>query len=261
MSTSPSHRDAITAALYHEAQRKTLLATGQFKKVLASYSQQKQFLPDENTPDFWDKKFSDQNSVNSFPMERWRIKKVVTLLDCQKSILNLGVGRGALEQELLKKCATPNYVGTDITQKTFRKLRQLFPSLHFIQTDILSLSPKKRQFDQVLLLEVLEHIKPNETFSVLQHVFSLVKSGGRFIVSVPVNEGLENLLPENPNSHMRLYSLPLLRFELETVGFTVEKVYQASAFAQQFTLKQWLNSWLGFKEANNIVVVCKKGKG
>jgi len=244
------------AAVAWEKYRKHLLALRKYRALLHTYQNQTVFLPDKNTGAFWDDIFAQQPGV--FPMESWRIQTIARLVDCTKSILNLGVGRGDLETLLLKQSLTLDYLGTDIAPKTVVYLKQKFPTLHFQEAKLQALSPKKNQFDQILLLEVLEHIKQNETFALLKHIYQLTKPGGAFIVSVPVNEGLEQMLPINPNSHMRLYSEELLSFELRVVGFNISKIYRASAFSRQFNLKQRLNSFWRFRQPNNIVVVARK---
>ncbi len=246
----------MNKAVAWEKKRKVLLAQGKHSQLLRTYRQQQDFLPDENTGEFWDDIFAKEPGV--FPMEQWRIETIAKLIDPHKSLLNLGVGRGDLETVLLKKYGQLSYLGTDIAAKTVDHLIAKFPDLHFQKTDLLGLSPKKYQFDQILLLEVLEHIKQRETFPVLKHIYKLTKPGGKFIVSVPVNEGLEEMLPINPNSHMRLYSESLLSFEVETVGFEVEKVYRASAFKNRFPVKQLINTFFHFKEPNNLILVCRK---
>lgn len=247
---------ATTKALAIEAERKRLIAAGELNKARQTYRTQNVFLPDENTGEFWDEQFSRDDQV--FPMEHWRIATVVSELDLNKSLLNLGVGRGVFEAALLKKGQPTTYLGTDITAETLKLLRHRFPTLTFKKAGLTALNPKQYHFDQITLLEVLEHIRPNQTFEVLEHIFKLLKPNGRFLVSVPINEGLEKMLPYNPNSHMRLYSEELLRFELEQVGFTVEKVYQASAFAKWFGVKHVLNTWFSFRKPNNLLMIAHK---
>lgn len=246
----------IRKALRFEALRKQLLAQKKYKEVLQTYRRQKVSLPDENTPDFWDSIFATRAAT--FPMEKWRIATILSLIDCQKSILNLGVGRGDLENELIKKCSTPKYLGTDFTPETIRQLKKKFPQLAFMEADLFGLNSEKYQFAQILLLEVLEHIKPKETFKVLKHVYELTRPQGYFYLSVPVNEGLEKMLPVNPNSHMRMYSEELIKFEVESVGFTVEHVYRASAFGHYFAIKHFLNSLIHKWKPNNLLLVCRK---
>ena len=180
--SSRSLSASIKKALAYEEMRKLLLEQRDFDAALKTYSKQKDFLPDQNTGKFWDEHFANDGAM--FPMERWRNEKVVELLDCEKSILNMGVGRGVLEEVLVKKCPSPKYLGTDITNKTIKTLREKFPMLTFERTDLFGLSPKHYQFDQILLLEVLEHIKPNETFAVLKQAYSLLNADGRFLIAV-----------------------------------------------------------------------------
>jgi hypothetical protein len=75
-----------------------------------------------------------------------------------------------------------------------------------------------------------------------------------------VNEGLEAMLPENPNQHMRFYSEQLLRFELQWSGFEILEVRRASAFAKGFWWKQAVNTVFWFAHPNNLIVLCQKPK-
>lgn len=247
---------ACTTAVLYESLRKVLIDEGQYQSALATYGRQQTFLPDENTGSFWDEKFN-QDQV-SHPMEEWRLSQVVAQLNLSQSLLNLGVGRGKLESLLDQKGFRGKYLGTDITQTTLNWLKKKFPRFTFASEELTGLSQKSNSFDQITLLEVLEHIKPNQTFAVLGEIHRVLKPQGTLIVSVPVNEGLEKMLPHNPNSHMRLYSESLLRFELQTAGFTVKNVLRASAFHRFFTVKNALNSILSFCKPNNLVFICTK---
>lgn len=253
--TSPTLNQPVRSALACEQHRKQLIDQGRFHQALLTYDEQQDFLPDENTGTFWDKKFI--LGEEDHPMEQWRTKKVISLIDPQKSVLNLGVGRGFLEHLLFARYPDLNYTGTDITEKTLKKLRQTFnKQFHFQRLEKLTYADES--FDQVLLLEVLEHIKPNQTFTVLSEIYRVLKKRGMFIVSVPLNEGLEKMLPENPNSHMRLYSESLIKFELKTAGFTINKAYTAAAFHHFFWLKHFINQLLWLRQPNNIIVICQK---
>lgn len=246
-------------AFNFEKKRKQLLDYGFYKKTLATYREQKTFLPDENTADFWDDHFKD--NPPTFPMEQWRISTVIRVLNLTESWLNVGVGRGILESQVSKEpeFIPTNYLGSDITNKTLQTLKLKFPKLRFVKSTLENLSTiQKSKFKQVLLLEVLEHIKPSETFKVLNQIHTLLENKGKLIISVPLNEGLEEMFPYNPNSHMRVYSEALLRFELEVSGFKILKIYRASAFNKLFFVKHILNSLLSIKAPNNIVVLCQK---
>jgi ubiquinone/menaquinone biosynthesis C-methylase UbiE len=191
-------------------------------------------------------------------MVDWRIQQVIKHLDPKKLLLNLGVGRGKLEALLYKKYPKLKYTGTDITRKTLKSLQKEYSNWKFQYAELGQLPFPKESFDQVLLLEVLEHIKPSETFETLGELVRVLKTGGQAIISVPVNEGLEQMLPNNPNSHMRIYSKKLLCFELEEVGLHVQQVLEVSAFSKSFRLKQAINSIFHFRQPNNLIAICQK---
>lgn len=248
--------EPCTKAIKFEYLRESLLNRGEFKKAFATYLMQKSFLFDENSAKFWDSKFKE--SELDHPMEDWRINKVVSLIKSNSCLLNLGVGSGRLEKLLFKKKKNIDYLGTDITTVTLNRLKRKFEGRKFKKEILTDLNIDDSCFDQVLLLEVLEHIKPNETFKVLKEVHRVLKQGGTFLVSVPINEGLEEMLPFNPNSHMRIYSENILRFELLLSGFFINKVYRASSFSKHFFIKHMLNRLFSFRQPNNIIYLCTK---
>lgn len=251
----------IRTALQFEAKRKQLIMLGKFAEARTTYQKQKDFLPDENTGKFWDEYYGQVEHQTEYPMEAWKLNHVLEELDLGKTILNIGVGDGKLEGRISAVSPKAKVTGVDFTKKLLQQVKKQFPHFRFLfQSSITDLKLKNESFDQVLLLEVLEHIIPGNTFAVLSEANRVLKPAGKLIVSVPVNEGLEEMLPINPNSHMRLYSPQLLRFELEQAGFAVEKIYQASAFQRWFWLKHFINTVFGFREPNNILIIARKLK-
>ncbi|MBD3279820.1 MAG: methyltransferase domain-containing protein [Candidatus Pacebacteria bacterium] len=258
----PNQADLIKTALAYEKKRQQLLKQGKIKAVLQTYQQQQVFLPDNNTGQFWDQYYADPNHQQEYPMESWKLNLVVKELDLDSSLLNIGVGDGKLEQRLINKLQPGqklDYCGTDFTKKLLNQLKKRFSSLKFkYQKNLTKLSFKDHSFDQIVVLEVLEHIKPKQTFAVLHELYRILTPQGKLLLSVPVNEGLAAMLPANPNSHMRIYSQELLTFELEQAGFQVQKIYQASAFAKFFWLKHYLNQLFQFRQPNNLLVKATK---
>jgi len=258
----PAQDQSIKQALAFEKQRQQGLLTGDVGAVLASYQNQQVFLPDTNNGRFWDERFQaedlEQNFNYQFPLEQWRVEQVLQLLDKKKSVLNLGVGSGRLEARLLRQLPADQYLGTDITNKRLKLLQKKWPNYKFVKADLLKLPLADASFEQVCLLEVLEHIRPDKTFKVLAEIQRVLKPAGQLLISVPLNEGLETMLPDNPNSHLRLYSPELLQFELEQAGFRVKKVYLASAFAKHFKIKHLINQLFKLRQANNCLVIAQK---
>ena len=156
----PNLEKSIVKALAWEEKRKADLKAGKITAVRKSYREQKEFLPDDNSSSFWDKLFAKEETCNSqffayqSPMEKWRIKLVLSQLNYQQSILNLGVGAGCLEARLLPKIKPEQYLGTDITKHTLKQLRRAFPNFHFKKTQLLKLPFADKSFDQIFLVKL-----------------------------------------------------------------------------------------------------------
>ncbi len=257
MIATPSLLDhQLETALWYEQHRKELIAAKNTKAALQTYRTQRDFFPDHNTGKFWDQKFTQPGF--DYPMEQWRFKEVQHYIHGKQKLLNIGVGRGKLEEVLAKRFPKLAYTGTDITKKTLRQLQKKYPHWKFQYAELTQLPFPADSFDQVVCLEVLEHIRPIETFSVLKELVRVLKKEGRAVISVSVNAGLEKVLPENPNAQMRLYSVPLFCFELEQVGLRIEKLLTASAFAKGFGWKNALNRLLRFRQPNGVIAICQK---
>lgn len=249
------HLDYKTPPIF-EYLRQKLANWGFWGDFLKTYQIQRLNFPDRNSGLFWDEIFTHQNSL--MPMEVWRINKVISLIDGKKNLLNIGVGKGALENFLFRKFPDIEYRGTDITSFTLNLLQQKYGKSRIKFNELPNLKFRSGTFDQVLLLEVIEHIKPQKTFAVFSEIYRVLKPEGKLIVSVPVNEHLEKLIPSNPNSHMRIYSEEVIRSELRLSGFSIEKVYRTSAFHNFFKLKHFLNQLLMLREYNNLIILARR---
>lgn len=246
-----------------ERLRKTLLRTGRVSELLKTYNAGVPCLPDGNSGKYWDERFSQARITHHMELHR---NQLVTGLIKQKfrsgeivTLVDLGVGRGDLEEMVSNKIGRQiSITGTDITRRTLNRLREKFPYWRFIYSRLFPVKLTNESADLVVLLEVLEHIKPESTFQVLSEIYRIVRKNKYFIVSVPVNEGLEDMSPSNPNHHMRVYEEDLLRFELEHSGFEVMKVFYLSAFSTHYRLKTVLNSILRFRHPNNLVILARK---
>lgn len=244
-----------------ERKRKQLLEEGKRSELLTTYNSAYPSIPDGNTGVFWDQKFSQQKKKHYMEEDRNRIISEWILKEYNRNeiLLDLGVGKGYIETLIYPKLRGKiKLVGTDITTKTLTELRRNFPDWTFIKSKLFPLSFTTNSFDLILLLEVLEHIKPSETFRVLKEIYRVLKTDGVFIMSVPINEGLEEMFPDNPNQHLRVYSEELIRFELETVGFKINRIVRLTAFSSNYTLKKVINNIFKFRESNNLIIFASK---
>ena len=242
-----------------ERQRIVFLREKKIKKLLETYQKGVPQITDINSSAFWDYIFSSDDQTLLFPMARHRNNIVASLCQKNQRILNLGSGKGFLEQFLCDRFHDEiKLTGTDITQQTLSTLQKRFPSYQFLRTPLFPLPFQKNSFDVVCLLEVLEHIQPHETFAVLSEIFRVLAPKGKVYISVPINEGLEEMMPNNPNAHVRVYTEELVQFELEQIGFHVQKVFRFTAFDRFFSLKQVINDILHLRKSNNLLFVLTK---
>lgn len=271
-----------------ERLRKKLLFQKKYVELLQTYFQDFPEIADSNSPEFWDEKFANEIDEELFYMTIDRNNLIASKINdhCKKNklikkesifvkrksitekteckILNVGAGSGQLEKAALKKLIdyknNPNFewIGTDFTHKTLEKLRNNFTEFKFVKTDIENLPFPSNSFDVVCLLEVLEHIQPKKTFAVLKELHRVVKPTGIVFVSVPINEGLEEIMPNNPNSHVRIYSKKLLSFELQISGFIIRQIFSLTAFDTRYKLKKIINTITKIRKPNNLIFLLEK---
>ncbi len=240
----------------YELLRSRLLDNFKFADWIKTYNSQKIFFPDENSPKFWDDQF--QKEKINHPMANDRNTIVSKILKNANSILNIGVGRGDLEKILLANNSKSNYLGTDITPENIKNLSENYPNNNFKLCKLNELLLINNSFDFVLLLEIYEHLKPLVGFSLLKTVRRLLNKGGKLIISVPINENLPSLLPNNPNGHMRILSENLLINELYLCGFNTISIYRLTSFSKFYYLKKFINIFFPFRDFNNIIIIARK---
>lgn len=247
-------------AVLYDYLRSIYCDNGQTIKLLRSYSRQDAFISDGNSGNFWDKKFESGIEKMHF-MAKDRNRAISRLL-CNKKgrWLNVGVGNGELERLCFgKKNFNLFYLGTDIAISTISKLRKLFPAADFrLMTfkDLLDIQANDYSF--VTLLEVYEHLQPIVGLSLLRQIRRLLSDDGILIISVPVNENLPKILPNNPNQHMRILTEQLIISELNLCGFKVNKVKRLVAFNSLYNLKKLINTIFLIRKTNNLILYCSK---
>ncbi len=243
------------------------LALGrQFGKLFKTYSGDYPEIEDGNTGALWDElNGATQDYVgrgNPMAVDRARVIAREIIGDNIK-VLNVGFGSASLEAVYFKTNERKvDWSGIDISRESVRAALEKFPFAKFSVGDIRKIKSKDNHFDYVIASEVMEHIRPRHTFEALHEIHRVLKPGGMFIVSVPLNEGLENMVKEgkNPNAHVRVYSPDLLSAELEIAGFSVTKKQTLYAFNSHYRVKSLLAKYVlnKFFVPNNLVVIAQK---
>lgn len=214
-------------------------------------------IKDLNTPDFWDKQWESNSGLDyQDPMTQVRIKTVIKFIPKGKlTILDIGAGLGWTE-ELIDKDKEKKIYANDFSPKAVRYLKKNFKGDFSVQS-IYNLKYKKDFFDVILALEVLEHIPPSKIFSVLKSISSFLKKEGVLVISVPMNEGLEEM-KINPSGHVRMYTEKLITTELKIAGFRTVKSKTLFAFSDLYKTKSFIARVFKTHKPNNIVVKAKK---
>lgn len=246
-----------------EEYRAELASINNFKVLRETYNKNFPEIKNYNTGKLWDEK-NDRGIIdkNDNPMAFDRYNSFADLIpNSNINVLNIGVGAGDLEALVLNKKKKLKWYGIDIAEESIRNMSRNFPRGSYIKGNILDFTYKKNFFDICLASEVLEHIPPHKIFKVYENVLHILKKGGKFIVSVPLNEGLEKMVKEgyNPNAHVRTYTEKLIKAELKIAGFNVIKEKKLYAFGKNYFLKSLIARFsFGLKHANNVIITAVK---
>lgn len=218
----------------------------------SSYSE----IHNKNTKNFWNTYFEEELSLSDQDqMTKEKIKKIVSLLSPGKlNILDIGFGQGYFEEKIVMN-RDARVTGIDISTEAVKNAQAKFKGT-FIHGNLHDVKKKFPQssFDVIVAIEVIEHISPKNIFAFFKDVHSLLKPHGTLIISTPLNEHLKDSL-DNPSGHVREYTIPVLKKELELSGFRVTHTSTFYAFQNFYFLKKILakilrNHW----EPNNVVL-------
>lgn len=229
-----------------------------FRKL---YSDNMAEIPNINAGNKWDKLNKKTKAcLERSPIYKNKISIVLKLLYGKHgNLLDIGFGSGFIERKLLK--SNLNMFGIDISQESALSLGKDVKGV-FEKGTVLNIPFKSNYFDYILILDVLEHISAKNTPKALREIYRVLKKGGTIIVSVPLNEGLKDLVKtcHNPNMHVREYTPEILKLELRLFNFLIEKEYQLYAFKNYYLLKKMLTEIIfkKFKKPNLYILVAKK---
>lgn len=244
-----------------ESRRAELAKDGKLLELKHTYNKDYPEIADKNTSDLWSELNLAFITQEDNPMAWERIHICAALAKNKKNILDIGFGSGIVEELITQQNSKVRISGIDIAKSSVQIIKKKMPWGDFRVGSILYLPYKDSQFDCVLALEILEHIQPYNTFRALGEVLRVLKKGGKFIISVPLNEGLEELVKENRNlnAHVRAYTPDLIKGELELAGLHPITERYLYAFHSFYEIKSVIAKLLKKKyKPNNIILVCQK---
>ena len=187
-----------------------------------------------------------------------RVAKV--LANKSGNLLDIGFGMGHLERILTEQKSKLNLFGIDFAPKSVSRVKKLYKG-RFLTGKVQKIPFEKSLFDYVAMLDVLEHIPEAESKKVLDEINRVMKKGGTFIITVPVNEDLEKMNREgiNLNHHLRAYNYKILKSELKRSGIGIIKVSYIYAFPTLYKLKTYIANLIpGIRKPSVMLVIAKK---
>lgn len=129
--------------------------------------------------------------IDSFAQSQGRLEFLVKRLRPGARVLNIGVGNGTLEVLAARKGV--EIWSLDPSDRAIERLRQVLQLGEKAQVGYCQSMPfPSAHFDNVVMSEVLEHLDDEVLQATLVEVSRVLRSGGRFIGTVPARENLEH---------------------------------------------------------------------
>jgi len=126
----------------------------------------------------WSRLFECRKKVASRYPSIWRIpvrKRYHTVLEAVgrdgMQVLEVGAGDRGLERRLLRVWPATSYRSFDIDRERFH--------------DFYRLEDVRGEYDLVCMFEVVEHVRPEQVFSILDRALSVLRPGGLLLVTTP----------------------------------------------------------------------------
>ena len=186
------------------------------KKKILEYNQNLEGWSDNLTA------MHEKSNGKFHPINIYSRENVIKFLELNnnKTILEIGCSSGWLIDNLKKKFKKINYVGVDVVKQPIEKLAKKYPNIPFLIFDITKNPLKKIKFDNIIMLNVLEHIRNDDL--ALKNSKELLKKNGKIFIEVPANQFLYDNY-DKQLMHFRRYEMSNLLMKLEKNGYEVLK--------------------------------------
>ncbi len=137
------------------------------------------------------KEYESENPVARFLFNNFysRIERVVSLLDKDDRILEVGCGAGVSSRRINAMLGGQRFEVSDVDSRYVSKLRTTDFPLPVRQESVLALDRPDKEFDCIFMLEVMEHVPDYE--KALSELFRVSRK--HVVISVP-NEPLWRML-------------------------------------------------------------------
>lgn len=245
-----------------EELRHGLAQKGDLSALRKTYTKDFAEVEDQNKKHFWNKIIViDRPGLKHNPIYQDKMDTIAGYLSNKKgNLLDVGFGWGVLEKKIAN-FVDINVSGIDISTEAVRYAKANLRG-SFKTGNIFDVPFEKNEFDIVVALDVLEHIRPSKVFSAYKEIYRVLKQNGIFIVTIPINEGLEKMVKRgsNPVSHIRVYTSDVIKAELKLADFKVIKTEFRFAFRKLYKLKNFSMKFdfLHLKQPNLMIITARK---
>jgi 2-polyprenyl-3-methyl-5-hydroxy-6-metoxy-1,4-benzoquinol methylase len=150
-------------------------------------------------------------------------KLIVNILPSKKdiAIVDLACGHGRLIHNL-KKSGYQNVLGGDISEEQVAAAHRL--GLTEVERKSISQfvsEVRKESFDVAFLMDILEHLEPQETMELLDNVYKIIRNNGILVIHVPNGEGIFGMrMRYGDFTHRCAYTPQSIRQVLMACGFS-----------------------------------------
>lgn len=244
-----------------EKLRNEFASTNNFTKFKTSYKKMVANERDLNTAKFWNNlNCMSKKSLTSSPIYKDKIRLIINMVKGECGNL-LDVGFGSAEIERVLQGSEFNIFGIDIAYSSVKQATKELKGTYKVG-NILKIPFIDKIMDVVLVLDILEHLPTHKTFSAYSEISRVLKTHGKLAISVPLNEGLQEMLKngKNPNGHLRAYTPSILKTELVLSGFKILEENYLYAFKRNYLLKKLFMTWfpIKIKQPNLMIVLAQK---
>ncbi|HPS57711.1 MAG TPA: class I SAM-dependent methyltransferase [Spirochaetota bacterium] len=105
-------------------------------------------------------------------------------IDKKNYILDAGCGDGRFCYEVKLRSQDANITGVDFSDRAISFAKAFNPNIPFLVKDLTKLKLQKK-YDNIVLIEALEHIMPKDIEKILSSLALHLKTNGKIIISVP----------------------------------------------------------------------------
>lgn len=192
-------------------------------------------------------RFSFDNDI----ILKWYPRRIMSISDPSKTMLELGVGHG-YTSDLFSKFYS-EYLVIDGSQAVLEQFRQQYPdSSAKIVKSYFENFESEETYDIIMMGFILEHV--DDPKEILKHFKKFLKKDGRLFVAVPNAESLHRRIGNKAGvldnmmtlgagdvelGHQRLYTVETLSSDLEDQGYKI--VRKEGIFLKPLTTSQLIS--------------------